>query len=116
MHWLYKIQKKSFPIYSWYRKNKAMKIDKIKTIDVIKGKRIVPEGLKEKRKEYNDVRKSIKKVLADGPKTIPQIANETGIPSQVITYTLMTCRRYDEIETGELDEMDEYFTYQLKKK
>lgn len=93
-----------------------MKTDKIKTIDVIKEKRKVPEGLMEKRKEYNDVRKLIKKALGDGPKTIPQIANETGISSSVITYTLMTCRRYGEIETGELDDMDEYFTYYLRKK
>lgn len=93
-----------------------MKTDKIKTIDVIKEKRIVPEALKEKRKEYNNIKKSIKKALGGGPKTIPQIANETGIPSQVITYNLMTCRRYGEIETGEIDDMDEYFTYYLKKK
>ena len=60
--------------------------------------------------------KQIKKALGEEPKTIPQIAAETGISSQVITYNLMTCRKYGEIETGELDDMDEYFTYQLKKK
>ena len=90
-----------------------MKTDKKKTIDVIKERRIVPEALMKKRKDYNDVRKSIKRVLSDGPKTIPQIADETGIASSVITYTLMTCRRYGEIETGELDDMDEYFSYYL---
>ena len=91
-------------------------MEKKKTIDVIKEKRTIPETLKEKRKEFNDVKKQIKKALGEEPKTIPQIAVETGISSQVITYTLMTCRKYGEIETGELDDMDEYFTYQLKKK
>jgi predicted transcriptional regulator len=76
----------------------------------------VPDSLKEKRKAYNDVRKKIKKALAEGPKTIPQIATETGIPSHIITYTLMTCRKYGEIETGEPDDMDEYYYYQLKQK
>jgi len=88
----------------------------VKTIDIIKEKRSVPDSLKEKRKAYNDVRKKIKKALAEGPKTIPQIANETGIPSHIITYTLMTCRKYGEIETGEPDDMDEYYYYQLKQK
>jgi len=88
----------------------------VKTIDIIKEKRSVPDSLKEKRKAYNDVRKKIKKALAEGPKTIPQIASETGIPSHIITYTLMTCRKYGEIETGEPDDMDEYYYYQLKQK
>jgi hypothetical protein len=87
-----------------------------KTIDIIKEKRSVPDSLKEKRKAYNDVRKKIKTALAEGPKTIPQIATETGIPSHIITYTLMTCRKYGEIETGEPDDMDEYYYYQLKQK
>lgn len=93
-----------------------MKGAKIKTIDAIKEKRNVPESLKEKRKEYNNVRKMIKKSLANEPKTIPQIARETGIPSHIVTYTLMTCRKYGEIETGEPDDMDEYYFYQLKQK
>lgn len=87
-----------------------------KTIDIIKEKRSVPDSLKEKRKAYNDVRKKIKTALSEGPKTIPQIATETGIPSHIITYTLMTCRKYGEIETGEPDDMDEYYYYQLKQK
>lgn len=93
-----------------------MKAEKIKTVDVIKEKRSVPDSLKQKRKEYNELRKMIKKALAEGPKTIPQIAKETGIPSYTVTYTLMTCRKYGEIETGEPDDMDEYFYYQLKQK
>ena len=93
-----------------------MKAEKIKTVDVIKEKRSVPDSLKEKRKTYNEIRKKIKKVLANGPRTIPQIAEETGIASHIVTYTLMTCRKYGEIETGEPDDMDEYYYYQLRQK
>jgi len=93
-----------------------MDTEKTKTIDAIKDKRSVPEALREKRKAYNDVRKKIKKALADAPKTIPQIALETGIPTHIVTYTLMTCRKYGEIEAGEPDDMDEYYYYQLKQK
>ena len=93
-----------------------MKSEKIKTVDILKSKKEVPSSLTEKRKEYNELRKLIKKSLGNDPKTIPQIAEETGIPSHVVTYTLMTCRKYGEIEVGELDDMDEYFTYKLTKK
>ncbi len=70
----------------------------------------------EKRKEYSRTRKSILQVLGDGPATIPQIAEKTGLPNDVVLYHLMTCRKYGDIETGEIDDMDEYFTYQLTKK
>lgn len=84
-----------------------------KTIDIIKKTRTVPDEVKEKRKEFVRIKKLIIKSLKEGPKTIPQIAKESSVPAVEITYHLMTLRKYREIITGELDDMDEYFSYEL---
>lgn len=84
-----------------------------KTIDIIKKTRTVPDEVKEKRKEFVRIKKLIINALKEGPKSIPQIAKETSVPAFEITYHLMTLRKYREIITGELDDMDEYFSYEL---
>ncbi len=85
-----------------------------KTIDYIKKKRTVSEEVKEKRKEFARVKKLILKTLETEPKNIPQIAKETQLPSDVVTFNLMTLRKYGEVITGDIDDMDEYFFYKLK--
>ena len=92
-----------------------METKKIKTIDIIKEKRTVSAEAKQNHKEYNKIKKLILKSLESEAKTIPQIATETELPLDVVTFYLMTLRRYGSIETGEIDDMDEYFSYKLKK-
>ncbi|KPK85408.1 MAG: hypothetical protein AMS27_07335 [Bacteroides sp. SM23_62_1] len=87
-----------------------------KTIDYIKNKITVSEELKEKRKEFARIKKLILKSLESEPKTIPRIAEENDLPLEVVTFNLMTLRKYGEVETGEIDDMDEYFYYQAVKK
>ena len=87
-----------------------------KTIDYIKQKRTVSEDVKEKRKEFARIKKLILKALETEPKSIPQIAQATKLPLDVVTYNLMTLRKYGDIETGEIDDMDEYFSYKLIQK
>jgi len=86
----------------------------MKTIDQIKGKITVSPEVKEKQKEYRQIRKSILKELEEGPKSIPDIAKATGYSQDIITFYLMTLRKYGEVLVDELDDMDEYFTYKLK--
>ncbi len=86
-----------------------------KTIDIIKKTRKVSDEVKEKMKEFNRIKKQILKALEAEDKTIPQIAKETGIPFDIVTYHLMTLQKYGSIETGEIDDMDEYYFYKLKK-
>lgn len=92
-----------------------METEKIKTIDIIKEKRTVSAEAKQNLKEYNKIKKLILKSLESEAKTIPQIAGETELPTDVVTFYLMTLRKYGSIETGEIDDMDEYFSYKLKK-
>ena len=87
-----------------------------KTIDIIKETRSVSEELKAKRKEFADIKKLILKSLESEPKTIPQIATEINLAPDVVMYYLMTLRKYGDIETDEIDDMDEYFNYRATKK
>jgi len=87
-----------------------------KTIDHIKKIRTVSDEVKAKRKEFNKKKKLILKALESGPKSIPQLAKEIDLSIDVITFHLMTLRKYGDVETGELDDMDEYFSYKLKQK
>ena len=87
-----------------------------KTIDHIKKIRTVSDEVKAKRKEFNRIKKLILKALAPGPKSIPQLAKEIDLSIDVITFHLMTLRKYGDVETGEIDDMDEYFSYKLKQK
>ncbi len=84
-----------------------------KTIDQIKKKRVVPEEVKNKVKEFNRTKKAILNALKTNPRSIPEIAAETGLPIDKVTYTLMTLRKYNEIKVDKIDDMDEYFFYQL---
>lgn len=86
-----------------------------KTIDIIKNSREISESLKVKMKEDNKIKRSILKTLEEEDKTIPQIAQEIGLPSDVVTYYLMTLQKFGKIEAGDVDDMDEYFYYKLKK-
>ena len=86
-----------------------------KTIDVIKEKRTVSEDLKAKVKKFNKEKKAVLNSLKEGPRTIPQISKEIGFNEDKVTFILMTLRKFNDIETGEIDDMDEYFTYKLSK-
>ncbi|MEA3316961.1 MAG: hypothetical protein U9R54_03295 [Bacteroidota bacterium] len=87
----------------------------MKTIDIIKKKRKVPDSVKAKLKEFTKLKKQILKTLESGEKTIPEIVDESKLPYDVVTYNLMTLLKYGDIEAGELDDMDEYYYYKLKK-
>ncbi len=86
-----------------------------KTIDIIKEKRKVSQEVKDKIKSFNHIRKSILKCLETEQKTIPQIAAEINMPSEIVTFNLMTLIRYGYIVAGDIDDMDEYYFYNLKK-
>ena len=87
----------------------------MKTIDEIKKIRIVSEALRAKVKADAKIDRTILKALADDEKTIPQIADEIKLESHIVTYHLMTLLKYGKVEAGEIDDMDEYYYYKLKK-
>lgn len=90
--------------------------EKQRTVKVMKEKRTVSEEVKANIKHYNKMKKLIKEVLKEGPKTIPEIAKATQLPAHEATYFLMSMRKYGDVVTGEIDDMDEYFYYHLNQK
>jgi hypothetical protein len=87
-----------------------------KTINIIKETRKVPAHVLEGRKKYAQIRKLILESLKDEGKTIPQIASETKLLLSETTYYLMSLQKFGEVAVEGIDDMDEYYIYQLKKK
>ncbi|MBL7111147.1 MAG: ArsR family transcriptional regulator [Bacteroidales bacterium] len=86
-----------------------------RTIDQVKKERQVPTMVKEELKQFNRMKRAIRTALEEGPKTIPELAGELDLSPAEVTYYLMSLRKYGVVMTGELDDMDEYYYYQLKK-
>ncbi|MDX9848445.1 MAG: hypothetical protein RBT74_15800 [Tenuifilaceae bacterium] len=86
-----------------------------KTIDIIKQKRSASESAKQHMKEFNSMKKKILATMESEHKSIPEIAKETELTTDVVTYYLMTLQKYGFVEVSELDDMDEYYYYKLKK-
>ena len=86
------------------------------TVTLLKEKRTVPDEVKEKSKKFVRMRKAIKASLKEGPKSIPQLVEEMKLPTDVVTYYVMSLNKFGDIAVGELDEDDEYYSYELPKK
>jgi len=91
-----------------------MEIEKGKTVKYLKEKRQVPEQVKEQLKDFAKIKRSILNALKKKDKTIPELAQELKIPAHEIIYHLMSLLKYGLVETGEIDDMDEYFKYKIK--
>jgi predicted transcriptional regulator len=87
----------------------------LRTIDLLKKERQASAAARENLKQFNRMKRAIRKALEEGPKTIPELAEVLEISRRDATYYLMSLRKYGLVTTGEQDDMDEYFYYQLKK-
>jgi len=84
------------------------------TVDLMKKKVVVKKDLLEKVKEDNKKKNAILNALKDGPKTIPEISKLTGLQTSVVTWWLMTLRKYGAVvEVGEVGD-DFFYKYKLK--
>ncbi len=62
--------------------------------------------------ERQRVKKGVKAALADGPRSVPEIARACGIEPPRAMWHVMAMRRYGEITDG--PERDGYVLYRLK--
>jgi len=92
-----------------------MEIEKGKTAKYLRDKRPVPQEVKDKLKEFTRIKKAILDALKDDELTIRQITEKLNIPKHEVVYQLMSLIKYDLVQAGEVDDMDEYFSYKLKK-
>ncbi len=91
-----------------------MEVEKGKTAKYLKEKRPVPREVTEQLKYFTRIKKSILNALKEGDKTIPQLAEILAIPKDEVVFQLMSLLKYGFVETGEIDDMDEYFYYKIK--
>ena len=86
-----------------------------RTVDQFKKEHQASTAVKENLKQFNRMKRAIKKALEEGPMTIPDLAEKLDIERADATFYVMSLRKYGIVTTGEQDDMDEYFYYQLKK-
>ena len=87
---------------------------KEKPIKIIRERRGgVPKDLVERSRAQTKMRKKIIQALEDGPKTVPEVAKATAMPSHEVLWKLMGMKKYGLVVEGE--ERDGYYEYALKK-
>jgi predicted transcriptional regulator len=91
-----------------------MEIEKGKTFKYLRGKREVPQEVKDQLKEFNRIKKAMLDALKESDLTIDQLTQKLNMPKPEVVYYLMSLIKYGFVQTGEVDDMDEYFTYKLK--
>ena len=75
----------------------------------------IHEQAKQNLKEFNGKKKLILESLKEGDLTVKQLTEKLQIPSDEVVYYLMSLVKYGFVKTGDIDDMDEYFTYKLNK-
>jgi hypothetical protein len=91
-----------------------MEIEKGKTYKYLREKREVT-GAKENLKRFSQARKLILDALKENDLTVDQLALKIGMRKEEVVYWLMSLVKFGYVQTGGLDDMDEYFSYKLKK-
>ena len=71
----------------------------------------IPEKAKENLKVYNGIKKQILDALIDQDLTVMQLTEKLNMPSDEVVYYLMSLVKYGFVKTGDIDDMDEYYTY-----
>lgn len=92
-----------------------MEVEKGKTAKYLREKRAVSQKAKDNLKEFNRIKKAILDALKEEDLTIDQLTKQLNMPKHEVVYYLMSLIKYGFVQTGEVDDMDEYFTYKLKK-
>ncbi len=71
------------------------------------------DSVREVVKETRALRKKLSDALRQQPKTVPELALETGIPSHYVLWHLTSMKKYGKV--GEGDQSGDYFQYVLLK-
>ena len=92
-----------------------MKAEVGKTAKYLRDKQGVPEKAKEELKEYNRVKKALTGALQEEEVTIALLSEKLQMDKSEVMYYLMSLVKYGIVAIGEIDDMDEYYTYKLVK-
>ncbi len=93
-----------------------MEIEKGKTAKYLREKLGgIPEQAKENLKVFNGIKKQMLDALAEEDLTVKQMTEKLQMPSDEVVFYLMSLVKYGFVVTGDIDDMDEYYTYKLNK-
>ena len=66
-------------------------------------------------KEQQSTRKSLLQAMLGGAKTVPLLAESTGIPVQVVLYHVAAMKKYGQVAETGLDDSGDYYLYGVSK-
>jgi len=89
-------------------------IEKSKTAKYLRDKQGIPEQAKENLKEFNRMKKTLLAALTEKEMTLKELSEATQLPSADVMFHVMSLIKYGEVAVGEIDDMDEYYTYKIK--
>lgn len=90
-------------------------VEKGKTAKYLREKQGVPEHVKENLKAFNQIKRKISEALAEDELTVAQVSEKIGMSRPDTLYHLMSLVKFGLVKVGQIDDMDEYFTYKLNK-
>lgn len=64
-------------------------------------------------KQQRAARKPLEKALQDGPRSVPQLAAQTGIPAHEVLWHIASMKKYGIVAETGMDESGDYFLYSL---
>jgi len=92
-----------------------MEIEKGKTFKYLRDKREVSQAAKDNLKKFNRIKKTVLDALKENDMTIDQLTKILYMPKDEVVFYVMSLVKYGFVQTGTIDDMDEYFSYKLKK-
>ncbi len=92
-----------------------MEVEKGKTAKYLREKQGVPEKAIAQQKEFQRVKRLITKALGDGELSVDALATKIDMSYSDTMFHLMSLVKYGFVQIGEIDDMDEYYTYKLIK-
>lgn len=92
-----------------------MEIEKGKTYKYLREKRTVTQEVKDNLKKFTSIKKKMLDALLEGDLTIDELTKRLQIPKHEVVFYLMSLVKYGFVQAGAIDDMDEYFSYKLKK-
>jgi predicted transcriptional regulator len=66
-------------------------------------------------KAQQGVRRSLQQALQEGPCTVPQLAEKTGLPAHEALWHLTAMKKYGLVEEAGMDDDGQYYLYGLSK-
>jgi len=92
-----------------------MEAEKGKTFRYLREKREVSQEAKDNLKHFIRVKKEILDALKEKEMTIDELTKKLGMPKHEVVFYLLSLVKYGQVQPGTIDDMDEYYTYKLRK-